>query len=115
MSCNRCGHTHCSCGQQQYTYNWYNIDNYPCNPCSTVNVCKKKIPAACTFYNGPALTFFNLGTNISIEQVIAAFATAIQTLQTENAAKNANIQTALNDINARINLIDGGSHPNYVI
>lgn len=115
MSCSRCGNSYCSCGKQDYTYNWYNVDNYSCNPCSTIDVCKKKVPAKCTFYNGPALPFFNLGTNVSIEDVIVAFATAIQAIQGTHSSKTVNVQAALDNINERLNNIEGGNHPSHIL
>lgn len=114
--CNYCGHTVCTCGHNHhYTYNWYNVENYPCNPCSTVEVCKKKIPAKCTIYRGPALTAIGLGTEVDVQTVIAAIVNTMNVGGENDNSMRINIQNALNDINARLNAIEGSVHANYSI
>ncbi len=110
MPCNSCGYSPCQC-TPQYAYNWFNTSNYPCNPCSTTTVCKKTIPGKCTIYGGPNLTGLGLTTGMSVDVVLAAISVIIA----EQTVTNANILTALNDINDRINVIDSGSHAPYVI
>ena len=119
-----CNNYPCSCANNTpvYEYNWFNISSYPCNPCSNTPVCKKKIPAICTFYNGINLTEIGLTTNVNIEVIIAAISATLGTLTDTVATnkisqdtKNTNILAALNDINSRLNTIEGATHPPYVI
>lgn len=97
------------------SYDWYNIDNYPCNPCSTTPVCKKKVPAFCTYYQGPNLTYIGLTTDINVELILTTIVNTIQVSKAEQDTKNANILAALNDINSRIVSITGEAHPAYTI
>ena len=121
MACS-CGNNPCQCVNPGYAYNWYNTENYPCNPCTTTVVCKKKVPAECVFYAGPALTPLGLTTNIDVELILSTLSTMVDTLQDAISTnliaqnvKNTNILTALNDINTRLNTITGGAHAPYVI
>lgn len=81
MACSNCGYNPCTCQTPIYQYNWLNIDNYPCNPCSSAVVCKIKVPGQCVFYNGPALTCIGLGTNVNYDLIIATLSQAICNLQ----------------------------------
>ena len=121
MSCS-CGNNPCQCNNPTYTYNWYNTANYPCNPCSTTTICKKKVPAKCVEYRGPNLTLLSLTTNVDVELIISTMVSFLGTLQDTVAnnlilqnTKNANILAALNDINTRLNVLEGGIHPPYTI
>lgn len=112
--CNNCGSNPCNCNQT-YSYNWYNTEGYPCNPCSTTEVCKKKIPAKCTIYKGPALNGIGLTTDLNIELILATISAVINQNNTSQATKNTNILSALNDINDRLNILESGSHAAYTI
>lgn len=116
--CQICGYSPCS-HDVQYTYNWYNIDNQPCTTCGTTTVCKKRMPAKCSIYNGTMLTTINVSAGIDIETILSDFDVVIANIQANNivqTTKNNNIQTALNDINARLNALEGGTpHADYVI
>ena len=113
--CHRCGNNYCSCGNPNYSFNWMSTENYPCNPCSVTNVCKKKIPAKCTIYNGPALSFLELPTGTDIEVILSSIDSALQSISEAQELKNINILTVLNDINDRLNVIEGNTHPPYQI
>lgn len=116
--CNSCGYNPCTCSNPVYSYNWYNTENLPCDPCSTTPVCKKKIPAKCTFYQSATLVNLNLPTGTNIEAIIQVIDSAIGVLkafQATQTTKNTNILTALNDINDRLNVLEGGSHAAYTI
>lgn len=121
MACSSCGSpSPCSCNtcHSGFSFNWYTTDGLPCNPCSNTQVCKTQHKAFCTYYHGPELTALGLTTNINIELILTQISLAIQTLQnaiTQQNLKNANILTALNDLNARLNLEAGTSNPPYTI
>ena len=70
--CNSCGYTVCNCQQLKPVQNCYeqSYNCEPCNPCSDATICKQKIPAKCTIYNGPLLTCLNLQAGATIEEVI---------------------------------------------
>lgn len=112
--CYNCGYTPCRCSSGNYHYNWYNTDNYSCNPCTTQPVCKKKIPAACVFYGGPKLTGVNIETNTQIEFILIALDNAIaelklqvnQTIQNQNNIIN-DLQGAVNGLSAQLDAIVG--------
>lgn len=120
--CNNCGINPCSCQQPNYSYNWFNTENYPCNPCSTTQVCKKRIPAKCTFYEGPNLANLGLTSPSNLEAIVLATDQVLGLLKdvqllgtsTQNTV-NVNILIALNNINARLNVLESSSHPAYVI
>jgi len=119
--CISCGYNPCQC-VPVYSYNWYNTPDLPCNPCSATVVCKKKIPAVCTYYNGPNLTGIGLTTNVNLETITATISTIIGALNTAvnnqitaQAVINAQILANFNDINARIVAITGIPHEDYVI
>lgn len=113
--CHSCGYNPCKCHERRPAYNWYNVENYPCNPCTNVNICKKKVPAKCTFYNGPALSNLGLNTNIDVELILASVNNAIGSLNTSTTSQASKILEALNDINQRIVAITGIPHANYTI
>lgn len=115
--CNICGYSICQCNQT-YNYNWYNTDGLPCTTCSGTIVCKKKVPAKCTIYNGVNLDAIGESTNTDLETIIAAINTELNDLQANQQAqdiKNAAILVILNDINDRLNVIDSGSHAAYTL
>jgi hypothetical protein len=119
--CVTCGYSICNCPSVTYSQNWYNTQS--CTPCSTTEVCKKNIPAKCTFYKGSNLANLGLTTNINIELILYTIDLLIGSLNSnrtlDNAAqvtKNTNILTALNDINDRLNTLEGGApHDPYTI
>lgn len=115
--CNICGYPICQCNQT-YNYNWYNTDGLPCTTCSGTIVCKKKVPAKCTIYNGVNLDAIGESTNTDLETIIAAINAELNDLQANQQAqdiKNAAILVILNDINDRLNVIDSGSHVAYTL
>ena len=119
--CNHCGYNPCQCNPT-HGYNWYNTEGYPCTPCTTTPVCKKKIPAKCTYYNGPNLTQLGLTTNIDIEAILAtvnsvvgSLQTSISTIEDDESVANLAILAILNDINSRIIAITGISHAPYTL
>lgn len=118
MACN-CGYTPCQCAQSIGTpYNWYNVDDLPCSPCNTTQVCKTRAKAICTYYAGPSLTGLGLTTNVNIELILTTISLAIQTLNnaiTSQGIKNVNILAALNDLNTRVNTANSTSNPPYTI
>lgn len=121
--CTNCGYNYCQCSNPTYSFNWQNTDGYPCNPCSTVDTCLKKIPAKCTIYKGPNLANIGLANDISVELILSVMDVAIGNLKTQatldkadQAVKNANILAALNSINTRLNTLAGGTpHAPYII
>jgi hypothetical protein len=117
--CQRCGNSACTCNTPVYSYNWYNIDNQPCSTCSDTTVCKKKVPAKCSIYNGTLLTELNLDAGANVEEILAAINTILGNYansDTSQTYKNNNILAALNDINDRLNALEGGTaHAPYTI
>lgn len=118
--CTSCGQSVCNCSNPIYSQNWYNTQS--CAPCSTNVVCKKSIPAKCTFYNGSNLSNLGLLSNIDIELILFTVNQVIGNINStrliDNSAqnlKNVNILTALNDINSRLNALEGASHVPYTI
>lgn len=120
MPCS-CGYNPCSCIEPVYSYNWYPTAN--CNPCLPSTVCKKTIPAKCVLFNGPTLANLNLTSPNNIELILNTIDVVIGSIKAtallnnnNESLKNANILLALNNINARLNAIEGGTpKPNYVI
>ena len=117
--CPSCGNNVCTCNNKNYSYNWYNIDNQPCTTCSDTPVCKKKIPAKCVFYNGTLLTALNIEAPANVEDILAAINTALSNYTNSGITQtytNNNILAALNDINDRLNALEGGTpHAPYTI
>lgn len=111
--CYNCGYSVCNCPNVSYNSNWFNTTN--CAPCSSTEVCKKAIPAKCTFYKGSNLTNLGLLTNVNIELVLFTIDQLFGSLSGETIITKSNILTALNDINDRLNVLEGASHPPYVI
>lgn len=110
--CYNCGFNPCTCNNQNYSYNWYTIENYNCNPCSSNNVCKKRIPAFCTYYKGPNLDALNLTTDVNIELVLANVNIALK----QSQAKIEQLLTHINHLNTRLNTLETGTDvPPYVI
>lgn len=108
--CQTCGYNPCTCNPN-YNFNWYTIDNYNCNPCSNTNVCKKKIPAFCTYYNGPNLDGIGLTTDINIELVLANVNIALKNYQ----SKIDQLLGFVNSLNTRLNTLAGGTPvPPYI-
>lgn len=118
--CTQCGYSVCNCYNTNYSTNWYRVDT--CAPCSTTEVCKKVIPAKCTFYKGSNLSDLGLTTDVNVQAVLYAINVVVgeikaSILLNKNSQQdtNANILAALNDINSRLNVLEGGSHPAYTI
>lgn len=120
--CTSCGNHSCNnCQTTGVSHNWYTTQT--CSPCSTTKVCKKSIPAECTFYTGSNLTALGLTSNINLETIFQALNVVLTTSQNTailnaatQATKNANILLALNDINTRLNALEGGTpNPPYII
>ena len=116
--CQTCGQTLCSC-DKTYQFNWYNINDQPCTSCGDATVCKKKIPAKCTIYNGTLLSSINLEAGANVEQILAAIDAILSNISTSGmvqTTKNNSILDALNSINARLNALEGGTaHADYTI
>ena len=100
-------------------YNWFPVNSYPCNPCTTQEVCLKTISSQCVEYEGPNLSNINLSAPVNLKTIIQKIDTEIGALKQQNvldAVTKANIQAVLNDINTRLNAIEGGTpHAPYVI
>lgn len=109
--CNICGQTVCTCSTAP-SYNWFSTQSQPCSPCATTPVvCKKAIPSLCVKYNGPNLPNIGVNTDDTLNDIL----NKLDNLKMIQDLKNANILAALNDINARINVIDSGSHAPYTL
>lgn len=81
--CQDCFSTPCSC-DVQYSFNWYSTTGLPCTNCSGDTICKKKVPALCTIYNGAALSGLGLPSPSNIEAIIALIDVAISNLKLSN-------------------------------
>lgn len=120
--CTNCGYSPCGCSKPNYSSNWFNVDAYPCNPCIQTTVCKKVVPAICVEYKGPILDQLNLDSPARVETILAALNIVLGeikesvTLESDTSETTAaNILVALNDINSRLNVLEGASHAPYVI
>lgn len=82
--CNHCGYTPCTCSSSYPSFNWQNIDNYPCNPCSQTEVCKKFIPAKCVIYKG-SNSSCDIIYGLDIQTIIGVLNNKICDLQTQIA------------------------------
>lgn len=119
--CTQCGNSICNCYNTNYSSNWYTTQN--CAPCSTTEVCKKAIPAKCVFYKAGNLANIGLTTNINTELILYTIDSVIGSIKSgsilDKAAQtvtNANILTALNNINDRLNALEAGApHAPYII
>lgn len=101
-----------------YNYNWYNTDGLPCTTCNDNTICAKKMPAKCVIYNGTILSGLGLDTNIDIETILATVGVYIANLKLtdqQDVLKFTNILVALNDINARLKVLENSTHADYVI
>lgn len=107
MPCN-CGYSPCGCNSPVYTFNWYNTDNYPCNPCTTTEVCKKTIPSQCVGYDGANLSNINITSPNNLKTIVQKIDSEIGLLKTSDATLKANLLIILNDINDRLNDLEGG-------
>lgn len=118
MACYNCGGGYIP-ETPTFHYNWFPTSNYPCNPCTTQEVCAKTIPSQCVGYDGANLSNLNLSAPVSLKVIVQKIDTEIGALKQQNAldaVTKANIQAALNDINNRLNTIEGGTpHAPYVI
>jgi hypothetical protein len=41
----------CGCSSSTHSFNWFNVDGLPCDPCSDTFVCKYHYPAQCAIIN----------------------------------------------------------------
>lgn len=116
--CQTCGYSICQCNQT-YNYNWYNTAGLPCTTCPGTIVCAKKVPAKCTIYNGVNLDAIGEVTNTDVEIIIASINSVIGNLQVadqQQGLTNAAILVILNDINTRLNALEGGpDHAAYTL
>lgn len=116
--CTNCGFSPCNCSPA-YSFNWYNTTGYPCDPCTTTTVCKKKIPAKCTIYNGGVLDNLTAEAGDSIQDIIITINSLLGSLNVadlDQQVTNAVILNILNDINTRINTLAGGTpHAPYIL
>lgn len=110
MNCGCEGNYH-----QTPTYDWYNTDNYPCNPCTDKKLCKKVVNAQCVVYYGNPLAYLQINQDTPVETILSVIDNELSAFnQTLTTLKN-NIQTALNNINDRINAIAGQNDAPYQI
>lgn len=111
----------CGCGNKNqgiYGTNMWNVNgNNPQNTIScghqqACNGCIDIIKDICTLYLGPNLTNTGINTNDNLRVVLQKL-DAIKAIQD---TKNANILAALNDINDRLNTLEGGTpHAPYTL
>lgn len=112
--CLSCGNSYCNgCNTSQFTQSWFNTSNLPCNECDPIVVCKRKQPSQCVLYNGPTLPNLNITTNVdSLNDILLKLDNIKQTQE----LKNAKLLSNINDINSRLNALEGGvAHVPYTI
>lgn len=113
--CFNCGQNNCNgCYNPNptYTQNWFSTGNLPCDECSPIVVCQRKQPSQCVVYNGPTLVNLNVTMGVDTLNDILLKLDSIKALQD---TKNINILAALNDINTRLNTLEGGTHVPYTL
>jgi hypothetical protein len=77
----------------------------PCNGCVDIH------KGECTQYTGSNLT----NTGINKFDTLNTILQKLDAIKAIQDTKNANILSALNDINARLNILEGGSHAPYTL
>lgn len=114
--CQNCGYNICNCVNPMYTQNWFNIDNYPCNPCNATEICKKTIPSQCVGYDGVNLSNINLIAPTNLKAIVQKIDSEIGNLKSFDSTLKSSLQTILNDINDRLNALEGGTpHDPYTL
>lgn len=111
----------CGCNSSSqgiYGTNMWNVNgnqpgnNYSCNKPQACNGCIDIIKGQCLLYTGTNLTSTGIDQNDDFNTIIAKL-DAIKAIQD---TKNNNILAALNDINDRLNDLEGGTpHPPYTL
>lgn len=110
--CINCGNSYCSGCNNSYTANWFNTYGLPCVDCDPIVTCKRKQPSLCVVYNGPNLPNTNINLNDSLNDILLKLDNIKQTQDLKNAKLLANI----NDINTRLNTLEGGTaHDPYTL
>lgn len=111
---------YCGCGPNQGIYgtNMWNVNgnqpgNQPgCGHQQACNGCVDVIKGICVLYTGTNLTSTGINQNDDFNTVVAKL-NAIKAIQD---TKNDNILAALNDINDRLNALEGGpDHAPYTL
>ena len=111
---NNCG---CNHNQGIYGTNMWNVNgNNPGNSTScghqqACNDCLDLIKGLCVIYTGSNLT----NTGINVNDTLNAILVKLDALFAIQATKNTNILAALNDINDRLNTLEGGSQDPYTL
>lgn len=103
----------CGCqGNNQGIYGtnmWNPNNNYPgshsCGHQQDCNGCLEVIKGLCVWYTGANLTNTGINQNDNLNVVLGK----LDTLFAIQATKNTNILAALNDINDRLNALEGGA------
>jgi hypothetical protein len=110
----------CGCnGNNQGIYgtNMWNVNgNQPSNSSScghqqACNGCIDITKGVCVLYTGSNLTNTGINQNDDLNTILGKL-DAIKAIQD---TKNTNILAALNDINDRLNVLEGGSHAPYTL
>ena len=111
---NNCG---CNYNQGVYGTNMWNINgNQPGNQVSCThqqacNGCIDIIKDICILYLGSNLTNTGINQNDTLRTILQK----LDALFAIQATKNTNILAALNDINSRLNVLEGSSHAPYTL
>lgn len=114
---NLSGNCGCNSTSGMYGTNMWNVNgNTPGNQTScghqqACNGCIDVVKGICLLYTGVNKANTGINRNDDFDTVVAKL-DAIKAIQD---TKNANILAALNDINARINVIDSGTHAPYTL
>lgn len=93
------------------SYNWFNTDSLPCTDCDPIIVCKRKIYSLCVTYGGPNLSNLGINKGDSLDDILQKLDNIKQAQDNKNTKLLANI----NDINTRLNVLEGGTHVDYTL
>lgn len=108
--CVTCGIPDCSCNTTP-SYNWFGTDNMPCDECSPVIVCARKMPSLCVIYSGQNLPNTGINTNDTLNDIL----TKLDNIKQTQDLMNINILSAINDINTRLNTLASTTHAPYTL
>lgn len=108
----------CGCNQGIYGTNMWNVNGNQssntssCNHQQECNGCIDIVKGECALYTGSNLTNTGINKNDDLNTILAKL-DAIKAVQD---TKNTNILNALNDINSRLNALEGGTpHAAYTL
>lgn len=110
----------CGCSSNQGIYGtnmWNNAGNQPnntstCHPQAACNGCIDIIKGVCVHYTGPDLLNLGVNKNDDLDTILGKL-DALKKIQDQ---KNTNLLAAINDLNARLNVIEPGpDHPPYTM